>query len=142
MIELTTELVKDTLTEIVEEFGADHVYVPEHGMGQDCAYVHLNGSDIPEDYTVGCLIGHFYNKLGILDIEEVGEDNKINTSSDARQLTNLYERRKSISITGEDGKKAARMLYLAQYSQDRGHEWGRALRYAIDSASDETVDKD
>ena len=126
MIELTTELVETTLTEIVDEYGADYVYKPL-SVG-DCAYVHPGGPSDAEAFVCGCLVGQFYNRIGVMDLEEVGNDSLMNTSMDAKELTSEYVKRGEIVVKDP---KAVEMLYAAQYRQDRTDTWGHALRDAI-----------
>lgn len=131
MIELTPEFVEATLTEIVDEYGYSYVYVPQSGPGGDCSYVH--GDDSYEEFVPGCLVGHFFHRIGVMDLDDMGNSTR-NASADAKELTNYFQKKNLVSVSDD---RVPDMLYAAQYRQDLGHAWGEALGAAVNVKNEE-----
>ena len=112
----------DLLTEIVTEYGTDHVYqqLPyddDHG-GTYCTYVESG----PEGLRPSCLVGHFFVRLGVsldrLNFPAVDTSGKGMPTAErvATDLNVCYD--------------AAKLLQAAQEEQDAGKTWGVALNRA------------
>ena len=113
----------DLLTEIVTEYGTDHVYqqLPyddDHG-GTYCAYVERG----PEGLRPSCLVGHFFARLGVsLDRLNFTEHtpNPIDGMPTAEKVAT------DLNVCDD----AAKILQAAQEEQDTGKTWGVALNRA------------
>jgi hypothetical protein len=116
---ITHEDVLRVMTEVVEEYGHDHVYQKQpgpRGPKDLCVYI--------KDGKPSCLIGHVLVRLGV-DVGFLTDRNssQINGHGFTSSGSNL-------PWTAE----AAQVMQAAQHIQDMGAPWGEALRAARSTA--------
>lgn len=122
------ETTRTHVEAIVTQYGEDFKYVrpgvDEYGEAAgSCAYVH----DVNGEFVCGCIIGHLFNRLGLIDLESLygTVSNQIGVGSLAREL----------GLTEQfTGKAMYFMKALQEYQDQNGTTWGRALREATMSA--------
>lgn len=109
------EAFRDTLEKLMRD-NAEFMYVAE-ACEDTCAYVHVNGSDNPEDWTPGCLIGQALHANGV-PLEYLRQVERHRASSVLETL----------GVFDSDTLEYADRL---QNNQDIGIAWGR-LNQAIE----------
>lgn len=139
VIHITHEDVAQALKDVVREYGEGHVYTPPRktrggqtsGMA-GCYYTHTQaqrGDDNPDE-TLGCIVGHVLNKLGI-SIPQLNHAAAVDDSSygscDAAELMRRLSRDEVATYTPE----VPILLMTAQGPQDVGITWGVCLASAM-----------
>jgi hypothetical protein len=108
---ITHEDVLRVMTEVVDEYGHDYVYVYENA-GIGCAYI--------KDGQPSCLIGHVLVRLGV-EVSYLTERNS------ARIESHLFD---SHETDHPWTPEAGSVMEAAQLLQDMGETWGEALAAA------------
>jgi len=124
MIEINIDQAIAGVKAIVAEYGHDYVYTKRpfgHGASR-CVYVYEGQPD--------CLVGKFLAAQGV-SIEHLAEGDTARFGSAAENLLDYLAQDR---ILGTDTETVAFLANL-QSEQDRGAEWGVALRRATEIMS-------
>jgi hypothetical protein len=127
-----TQLILDTLADVVNKFGKDHIYgalpaerfVTYPGLSKpQCQYVYNDG----EVLKPACIAAHVFYRLGI-SLEQLGRyegrgAHVLDSYLDVRGLT----------------QESLYLIRRAQAVQDNGGPWGEALKCAQSYAAHSTT---
>jgi hypothetical protein len=122
MIELTLEEAFELAKSFVEP-NPDFIYKDEEGksgVGANCHYIHGADTDLEKP---GCIVGTMFDALGVERSDLIRCDDLSRTAS---QVLSSLELRGMVQLLGPVGE----FLDALQVHQDRGHNWGNALRDA------------
>lgn len=129
MPKITGFMALNMLEIVVNKVGHEHVYVNESGvqagvigtggMMASCSYLHKQG----DGYVAGCIVGHVAKHAGVPDRILRSEEN--NTSD---SLVDAINAEPGVDLEFTEGASIA--LRAAQFCQDRGDTWGKALEEA------------
>ena len=113
----TCDEAVELLSQVVEEYGRDHVYVSPRG-GPYCFYVH--------DGQPSCLIGHVLMRAGFaLDlIAELDHSFEMPNATAFSLVADLIHQRSGFEGVTEH---VCGVLGQAQTLQDLGYTWGKIL---------------